>query len=271
MRTKDEMLQEGLYRLLTNSIYRYRNFQRGMEMITNQEIFLSTPDGFNDPFDCYEGLVNFKMTKTFMREYITKYVATMGITTREQRRRIEAQLLKNPESLQLEKFFKSQKEKFGVCCFTWSYKNIVLWANYADNHHGICLGFKNLHPVEKGVYGIYPVNYVSKIEQYKFSSFEDEKYWEHWLCTKSADWQYEDEVRLISKSYNGKLGFPKEALTEIFLGLSVSKDKEQDIINSLIENDYSENTKLYKMIIDKASLSLCPIELKWGTKKAFYI
>lgn len=263
MRTKDEMLQEGLYRLLKNNIYRYRNFERGLEMINNQEIFLSKPEDFNDPFDCYEGLVNFKMTKEFMREHITKYVAKMGITTREQRRRIESQLLKDPKSLKLEDFFKSQKQQFGVCCFSWSSKNIVLWGNYANNHKGICLGFRNLKPVETGLYGIYPVNYVSEINQYEFSSFEDDKYWEHWLCTKSADWIYEDEVRLISKTYNGKLGFPKDALTEIYIGLSSSKQQEEEIVNSLIKNDYSINTKLYKMTIDKKMFSLQPIELKW--------
>ena len=263
MRTKEEMLKEGLYRLLGNNIYRYRNFQRGLEMITNQEIFLSNPEGFNDPFDCYEGLVKFRMTKDFMREYITKYVAKMGITTREQRRRIESQLLRDPKSLKLEDFFKSQKQQFGICCFSWSFKNIVLWANYADNHKGICLGFKNLAPVAKGSYGIYPVDYVSEIEQYEFSSFEDEKYWEHWLCTKSIDWEYEDEVRLISKTYNGKLEFPKEALTEIFLGLSLSKAKEEEVVKSLIKNNYSENTKLYRMTINKKTFSLQPVRIKW--------
>lgn len=271
MRTEDEMLQEGLYRLLTNSIYRYRNFERGLEMIVNQEIFLSKPDGFNDPFDCYQGLIKFKMTKEFMREYITKYASKMGMGTRKQLRRIELQALKNPKSLKLDEFFRLQKQQFGICCFSWSCKNIVLWANYADNHQGICLGFKNLSPVEKGLYGIYPVNYDPEITQYEFSSFEDEQYWQHWLCTKSIEWDYEDEVRLISKIYNGKIKFPKEALTEIFLGLSVSEEKKVEIIDSLIENDYSENTKLYKMAIDKASFSLCPIEIKWRTKKAFHI
>lgn len=263
MRTKDEMLQDGLYRLLKNNIYRYRNFERGLEMINNQELFLSKPDDFNDPLDCYEGLVNFKMTKEFTREHITKYVAKMGITTREQRRRIESQLLKDPKSLKLEDFFKSQKQQFGVCCFSWSLKNIVLWGNYADNHKGLCLGFRNLKPVETGLYGIYPVNYVSEINQYEFSSLEDNKYWEHWLCTKYKDWKYEDEVRLISKTYNGKLKFPKEALTEIYLGLSTSEELEKETISSLIKNNYSSNTKLFKMTIDKKMFSLQPIELKW--------
>lgn len=263
MGTKDEMLQEGLYRILKNTIYRYRNFEKGLEMIDSQELFLSKPENFNDPFDCYEGLVNFKMTKGFMREYITKYVAKMGITTREQRRRIESQLLKNPSSLKLEDFFKSQKQQFGVCCFSWSYKNIVLWGNYADSHKGICLGFRNLKPVETGLYGIYPVNYVSEINQYEFSSFEDDKYWEHWLCTKSEDWKYEDEVRLISKTYNGKLKFPKEALAEIFLGLSTSEEQEKKTISSLIKNGYASNTKLFKMTIDKKTFSLQPREIKW--------
>lgn len=256
-------MEHGLYRLMSNNIYRYRNFNRGFEMIKNQEIFLSSPDGFNDPFDCCEGLIEFKITKEFIREYITKHPAIIGMSSREQRRRIEKQALENPNSLNLDEFYKTQKQKFGICCFSWDCKNIVMWAHYADNHQGICIGFKNLSPVVIGLYGIYPVEYVSEITKYQFDSFEDTQYWQHWLCTKSKMWDYEQEVRLISKSFNGVLKFPQKTISEVILGLSVSNKDEQKIIDLLLTHNYSKETKLYRMTIDKKKFSLMPKELKW--------
>lgn len=267
MRTKDEMLQDGLYRLLENNIYRYRKFERGLEMIDKQELFLAKPSSLNDPFDCYEGLIKFKMTKEFVEKEMRPIMKSKGIT-RAVRKRMELDILQNRNSTIYDEYFKSYKDNFGVCCFSWKCDNIVLWANYTDNHTGICLGFKGLSPVQAGLYGIYPVYYTPDIKKYTFTSFEDERYWQHWLTTKAKDWEYENEVRLISKSHNGILKFSKENLTEIFLGLYITEENKKKVIDSLIRNNYSHDTKVYRMAIDKKSFSLRWIEIKWRNKKA---
>jgi hypothetical protein len=264
MRNERELLNEGLYKLLDNCIYRYRSIDKGFEMLENQELFLSAPDAFNDPFDCYEGLIKFKLTKQFMREYITNNDMLRRISTRHERRKKEKQILANPKSVEIDKFFENQKKQFGICCFSWDYKSIVMWAHYAGNHNGMCIGFRHLNPVEENLYGIYPVEYTSEIKQYEFDSFDDLNYWQHWFCTKSKMWKYEEEVRLISRTYNGKLKFPKEAVTEIYLGLSTSKIDEKQIINTLIKHQYPKSLRLYKMNIDNKSFSLLPVEIKWN-------
>lgn len=265
MRTEEEILEQGLYRLLGNTIFRYRNFQRGFEMLDNQELFLSKPSALNDPFDCYEGLIEFKMTREFVKNEMRPMMKSKGFT-RTMCKKMESEILLNRSSTIYDEFFKSYKDNFGVCCFSWKCDNIVLWANYADNHAGVCLGFNGLSPVQTGLYGIYPVYYTSEIKKYTFTSFEDEGYWQHWLMTKAIDWKYEDEVRLISKSRNGILKFPKENLTEIFLGFSVTEENKGKVIESLIRNNYSDETKLYRMAIDKKSFSLYPVEIKWKKK-----
>lgn len=265
VRPKNEMLEQGLYRLLGNSIFRYRNFQRGFEMIDNQELFLSKPSALNDPFDCYEGLIKFKVTKEFIKNEIRPMMKLKGFT-RAMSKKMESEISLHHSLTIYDEFFKSYKDNFGVCCFSWKYDNIVLWANYSGNHTGICLGFNGLSPVKTGLYGIFPVYYTSEIKKYTFTSFEDEGYWQHWLMTKAKDWEYEDEVRLISKSHNGILKFPKENLTEIFLGLSITDENKEKVIESLIRNNYSDKTKLYRMAIDKKSFSLCPVEIKWNKK-----
>lgn len=72
IRTDNELLEQGLYRILNNSIFRYQNFARGFDIIDNQELFLSKPSQLNDPFDCYEGLINFKMNKEIEYKYSDK-------------------------------------------------------------------------------------------------------------------------------------------------------------------------------------------------------
>lgn len=259
----EEVLKEGLYRILNNSIYRYRNFERGLEMIKHLELYLSNPSEFNDPLDCYEGLVEFKITKEFMREYIIKTIGKMNINSRKERRDMEKKALKKPQLLNLDFFFESQKKHFGICCFSWDNKSMPMWAHYADNHKGICIGFKNYMPTEKDLYAVYPVDYVTEIKKYQFTTFEDEKYWRKWLLTKSAAWEYEKEVRLISKSYNGILKFSKEIISEIYLGLSVSEENQSKLIKLLAEQEFPQDLKLYKMTIDKDTFSLLPQELNW--------
>ena len=268
MMNDEEFLEKGLYQLIKgNPIYKYRPFSRGEEMLDKQEFYLSKPSDFNDPFDCYGGLICFDVSKKFLdQEIIEKLPNKSLLGSRIQRRRYEREVLKEKEKLCSE-YFNSRRDRIGICCFSWDCENIVMWAHYADNHKGICLGFKYIEPIRKDIYGIYPVDYTSDIETYHFSSFDDEYYWRHWLCTKSNAWEYEKEARMIFKEYNGKVKFPKEILNDIYLGYSTSKEDEQRVRELLIEHDYPKTVKLYKMTIDNSKFILVPKEIKWCKSK----
>ena len=80
-------------------------------------------------------------------------------------------------------------QKWGLLCFTKSWRNPLLWSHYADSHKGICLGF------DVPTHVLRPVKY----EQYRLPS-------DHWtgnveispiMWTKFTRWKYEEEQRWI--------------------------------------------------------------------------
>ena len=47
----------------------------------------------------------------------------------------------------------------GILCFSLNWTSLLLWAHYADNHKGICLGFD----LQDGPdWYVYPVSYVKE-------------------------------------------------------------------------------------------------------------
>ena len=142
-----------------------------------------------------------------------------------------------------------------VSCFGSSFKQVLMWAHYADRHRGACVefeiddkDFKVVHyEKKKPRFELYKV--LSIIFGHQFAGedvdAEDEKYSFMYkpLLTKSLDWHYEDEVRCVysfkkrdpkiykSLDDEGKtvllLKMPK--IKRIFLGCNANKETEKEI------------------------------------------
>lgn len=89
-------------------------------------------------------------------------------------------------------------ESLGVLCLTTSPDDLLMWAHYAQNHTGICLGFDSglepfstAQPVryQEGRARVAPLNAVSREQQLV----------EKVLFVKSPHWRYESEWRCIKR------------------------------------------------------------------------
>jgi len=100
----------------------------------------------------------------------------------------------------------SINKKYGVLCFSRSWKSPVLWSHYADKHKGICLGFDTPDTLLKKV--IYkgerlPSDVKKELNEGNLNGRVEEKL----LITKFEHWQYEEEERVIlplDKAYKEK-------------------------------------------------------------------
>lgn len=85
----------------------------------------------------------------------------------------------------------------GMLCFSRAWTNPVVWAHYADQHRGICLGFDVLDAA------VTAISYARIRRPFpNFASFDDARQLEmmkEMLHTKFEDWRYEDEVRASIK------------------------------------------------------------------------
>lgn len=93
---------------------------------------------------------------------------------------------------------KSQEDKWGVLCFSKTWRNPVLWSHYGDRHKGMCLGFEVADDL------LMPVRYTKKrikidIAQYLALGKLDTKLMSTLLRTKFFDWRYEKEVRTFAE------------------------------------------------------------------------
>jgi len=81
-------------------------------------------------------------------------------------------------------------ERYGVLCFSANWRSSLLWSHYGDKHHGLCLGFDL--PDEKVV----RVRYQRSRMTVSAGSLEEATVM-RLLSTKSHEWQYEQETRIV--------------------------------------------------------------------------
>jgi hypothetical protein len=232
-----KMVAEGQ---IPQYVYKMRNINRYLfDMLINGEMWVSSPKDFNDPFDCDINISTKDSTQTDIQTYYDKYLSKMC-----EKHEIEKIKNLNITIAEFEKLinFVSKKvlHKKGVACFLDNKDNLLMWSHYADSHRGVCMKFDILEaedffsPAKKVIYKqAYPVyNYLS--DKNKVADL---------LFTKSEDWKYEGEVRVV-KEKPGNYPFAKTALKEIVFGCKVSEG-DKKTISSIIKDKYPA-TKIFQ-------------------------
>ena len=90
-------------------------------------------------------------------------------------------------------------ERYGIECFSRTWKSILMWSHYGDKHRGICLGFDVPDEVTR------PVDYVPDVQtvgslmverREDFSAEHGVKMIDRLCGAKYAGWSYEEEIRI---------------------------------------------------------------------------
>lgn len=93
---------------------------------------------------------------------------------------------------------KNFAKKFGLLCFSRTWRNPVQWSHYADKHRGMCLCFEITDGIARSV------NYSAKrstkeAKQLLTTGTLDVEMANKFLTTKFSHWRYEQELRVIKK------------------------------------------------------------------------
>lgn len=163
--------------------------------ILKGRIYYSSPASFNDPFemsaifdapsqdevmallDEAEPLADLLLSKSARAKIYRQVSSTLGTKRVVSREWIES---------------------IGVLCLTTSPDDLLMWAHYAQNHSGICLGFDSggepfstAQPVcyQEGRARVAPLDTASR----------EQRLVENVLFVKSPHWQYESEWRCIKR------------------------------------------------------------------------
>ncbi|MDF9763486.1 hypothetical protein OKW24_005259 [Peribacillus simplex] len=130
----------------------------------------------------------------------------------------------------------------GTCisCFSEEVNSILMWSHYAYNHKGFCIEY-NFTQCDKSdalTRDLYPANYTNEL--FDIADFLIQKnnvnklFTTYSAITKSDEWNYEKEWRLVLTYGKGKAeSFNLEVVkpTAIYLGAKISEENRKTVIN----------------------------------------
>ncbi len=207
-------------------LYKFRSLagDSGMHVgrtLFEGEVFFGSARRFNDPFECLPAFV-IEGTAAQKTEYFKTFVSELSEVPREQVDELSARLASQPNTLDmrsLQDTFKSQMDVFPMFCLSAVADNVLMWSHYAAEHAGVCLEFDGNCSIFNEVR---PVTYSS--ERVRINVLEDNYNSRTVQLTKSPDWHYEQEWRLIEIGTKpGVRRWPPEALTAVILGSRISE------------------------------------------------
>jgi hypothetical protein len=108
-----------------------------------------------------------------------------------------------------------------------------MWANYADNHKGLCLGFRISREASPENVTYVPEAPIVNFSELLNDKFEDNEY--KWIFSKHHDWRNEKEWRVVVPEGNRLWPIPGKIQTVTF-GLRMDESKKQ-IVRQILEND----------------------------------
>ena len=233
-------------------LYKFRPYdENSLTMLINGTIWFAKPDSLNDPFDCKIPFDN-HINPHELENFLPRYKNFKGISDKQ----LEEEIQKIHDSKgRLKKEFENiwniviheadeQLNNSGVFCLSQSSTNILMWSHYAESHRGFCVEFirnsqNDLGDYEKTRRVQYSSDYptVSPLSPDAF----DLKFF-----TKSKDWKYEKEWRLINEEGNVRKPFPGD-ISAIIFGLNMPEPQRKAIKNILFERNKIEYLQAIKV------------------------
>ena len=245
------------------SLYKYySDTSLNLDSIKNNRMWYSSPIHFNDVFDCEITTDEKKL-----------FESTLQMCPSVQNVRIGSPIWKNlkaeakKSAKEMQDLFTRMRFGIGVSCLSESDDSLLMWAHYANNHRGMCVEYDLLEISSQLKFTPVPVVYTE--ERVCFNSLntttverDTTKMFLESLTTKSPEWSYEKEWRIIREdSACGELWDANKqgALlsmirpSSITLGCMAKPEFEKEIFTFCNENKINlfkmqKDTQKYKLI-----------------------
>lgn len=228
-------------------LFKYREFnQASLELLLNRQLWFASPASLNDPF---EGEPSFTGVLDAVWENYP---------------------FPEEERAQYKEIIEKQLKNTGICSFSRTRKNQLMWSHYTDEHKGFCIGFKeeilrsdgsNIYSLDVTYQDDFPFKEI--IERFKYfekypgtnnvNSIAGDIFYSV-LGTKYSSWRYEKERRLLFCRSEAK-EFKPEAINSIALGLHMSERNEQTI-KKMLSGEEWKHIKWYKAEKSKTKYAL---------------
>ncbi|SBS35647.1 hypothetical protein MAQ5080_03232 [Marinomonas aquimarina] len=205
------------------SLYRFEPADiRRITFLKDNKLWFSDPERFNDPLDFDLPIKDLTdrsgIDEKALRKAAFELVDSIDFE-KESHRAYSAKALKfikewakHPKSRTQEQViaeFKLYFKTFGVQCFMKNLDNTLAWSHYASQHQGFCIEY-NFYPMcfaRENVKNLaqFPITYSTAIPEICLSEliFSPHQALKKFIATKSIEWSYEQEVRLVNYEQKG--------------------------------------------------------------------
>jgi hypothetical protein len=240
-------------------IYKYLDFstKNTLKIISESALFFSEPKNFNDPFDSrieldFNGTLddwrNYFFSIGRPQEEIESHIKTIKSGAYNPQTFINSENIRSSSVLRIN-------------CFSKKSDNILLWAHYAKNHSGICIGFNvyeeynsncfhftpndllQFNPdIPNGIIPLFEVKYQINMPLPYNRLKDHKKRLMEFALTKSILWSYEKEMRAVVLKdivINNPVHFNIKEIREIIFGVKTTDDNKQLVyeeVNKLPNN-----------------------------------
>ena len=236
-----------------NILYKYRTwhnecdkFQYQKRIITDNELYLSSADQFNDPFDSalpfrykesdltHDNLFKrlFENSKKIWPSY------SDGQLKKICNKRIDSGVFENGKYWKENRddFHESVNSSLGIFSLSAVNDNILMWSHYSDSHRGFCIGldYDKLFELSGGLGNVIYDDVFPEIGLFDTST----EGFLRLFITKSTDWNYEKEYRILLVNEAKKiLNFSNDCVKQIIFGCKI-RPEHKDEIMKIAESKY---------------------------------
>lgn len=252
-------------------LYKYRdwNDENHKRIITKNELFFASADLFNDPFDA---TLPFKYKKDEMTEeniikklFLTGRDMYPNISEEELQKMVKERLI--TQNFNSDKYWRDNHQNFinetnktyGIFSLSSKSDNLLMWSHYAKAHTGFCIGFckYELFETVQGAFG--KIHYSEHFPTMPLFG-DNVPYILEILMTKSKDWEYEDEYRLIKvHAPRSVFIYNDSCIKEIIFGCKMTQKNREEIIE--VVQSKKSKIKLYECLIDNEEFKLNLIDV----------
>lgn len=221
--------------------YAFRNCgEYTYKSLINEQLNLSSPSVFNDPFDCPIVVLLKKYDDKVNNLILKAYNECLKIACFSRRYKLES-YMGNDGYLDRHEKHSGGKEE---------YLNELMWAHYADCHKGICIKFHFRQNMTKMI-----TNSNKEISYFKDTIYSDKAMSNYSgsvgsisvddsIFLKGQCWEYENELRYMNFDINGsgthkQIDIPN-CIAAVYFGLKCSQENKDTIIKILKGRKWKE-------------------------------
>lgn len=184
---------------------------------------MASPKLFNDPFDCsvqfqLKGLTNAEINQLRRKLLKIDGIQLYGDDLAQSSNENLKVLLENIAREVLDKLKENFLDSNGVCCFSETNTDLLLWGHYADSFKGFCLEFNtDFDPFTK----FNKVTYLEEfpeVDTFNLLLNSDPSFINDLFCSKSKRWAYEKEWRVLHDNAGTLFNYESKCLKAIYFG-----------------------------------------------------